>query len=183
MGEEPETPKAGAAAPLEDGLYLLKEARPRLSYRLFVRFLEEKRAGLLISRRHPSRLEKERALAPARHVWLSHTPGEDFHNPTALAALNRLIGGFLEADGPSVVLLDGLEYLMLHNDFPRTLLFLEYLNDLVVAHPAIVLLPVNPEALESKELALLERNLAVVEGGELRRDLERAEVLRLLDTY
>lgn len=182
MGEEPARSDVDSPARLEDGLYLLKEARPRLSYRLFVRFLKEARPGLLISRRHPSRLEED-TLTKARHVWLSHTPGEDFHNPTALSGLNRLIGRFLQDNGRSIVLIDGLEYLLLHNDFPRTLLFLEYLNDLVIQHPAIVLLPINPEALEPKELALLDRNLAILQGGELWRDLEREEVLRLLDSY
>ncbi|MFQ5985931.1 MAG: DUF835 domain-containing protein [Thermoplasmata archaeon] len=181
MGEEPRSQEAGSSSPLEEGLYLLKEARPGLSYRLFVRFLRENRAGLLISRRHPSRVKKEEALGPARHVWLSHTPGEGVHNPTALAGLNRLIDGFLKENGPSVVLLDGLEYLMLHNEFARTLLFVEYLNDLVEPYPTIVILPVNPEALDAKELALLERNLEVLSGGAVRRDLEREEWLRLLD--
>lgn len=183
MEEEPEPRETGSPPSLEEGLYLLKEARPGLSYRLFARLLREDRAGLLISRRHPSRVQREEALSPARHVWLSHSPGEGFHNPTALAGLNRLIDGFLRENRPSVVLLDGLEYLMLHNDFARTLLFVEYLNDLIGQYPAILLLPINPEALEAKEVALLERNLEVLNGGAIRRDLEREEWLRLLDTY
>lgn len=183
MGEEPRTPKAGSGLPMEEGLYLLEEARPGLSYRLFALLLQEDRAGLLISRRHPAQVKKEEALAPARHVWLSHTPGEGVHNPAALAGLNRLIDGFLNENGPSVVLLDGLEYLMLHNEFARTLLFVEYLHDLVAPHPAIVLLPINPQAMESKELALLERNLEVLQDGAVRRDLEREAWLRLLEDY
>jgi hypothetical protein len=188
MEEEPEPRDTGSAPPaqappLEEGLYLLKEARPGLSYRLFARLLREDRAGLLISRRHPSRVEREEALSPARHVWLSHSPGEGFHNPTALAGLNRLIDGFLKENGPSVILLDGIEYLILHNDFARTLLFVEYLNDLIGQYPAILLLPINPEALDVKEVALLERNMDVLNGGAVRRDLEREEWLRILDGY
>ncbi|MFQ6012818.1 MAG: DUF835 domain-containing protein [Thermoplasmata archaeon] len=183
MGEAQSTRGAGSHPPLEEGLYLLRETRPGLSYRLFALLLQENRTGLLISRRHPSRVKKDEALSPARHIWLSHTPGEAFLSPTALAGLNRLIDGFLKEDGPSVVLLDGLEYLMLHNEFARTLLFVEYLNDLVGQYPAIVLLPVNPEALDVKELALLERNLEVLNGADVRRDLEREEWLRLLEDY
>ncbi len=183
MGEEPRTPKARSGPRVEEGLYLLEEARPGLSYRLFALLLQEDRVGLLISRRHPAQVKKEEALAPARHVWLSHTPGEEVHNPAALAGLNRLIDGFLKENGPSVVLLDGLEYLMLHNEFARTLLFVEYLHDLVAPYPAIVLLPINPQAMESKELALLERNLEVLQDGAVRRDLEREAWLRLLEDY
>jgi len=48
---------------------------------------------------------------------------------------------------------------------------------------AILLLPVSPEALEEKELALLERNVKVIESPALKTDLEAREVSRLLDTY
>lgn len=182
MGEEPTLPEAESGSTMGEGLYLLEESRPGLSYRLFGRLLREDRAGLVISRRHPARVKEEGALA-TRYVWLSHTPGEGVHNPTALAGLNRLIDGFLSENGRSVVLLDGLEYLMLHNDFARTLLFVEYLHDLVDQRTAIVLVPINPEAMDSKERALLERNLQVLQAGTIRRDLEREEWLRLLDQY
>ncbi|MFQ5918997.1 MAG: DUF835 domain-containing protein, partial [Thermoplasmata archaeon] len=181
MEEEPDVPETESRSAME-GLYLLEEPRPGLSYRLFARLLQEDRAGLVISRRHPARVKEEGALA-ARYVWLSHTPGEGMHNPTALAGLNRLIDGFLQENGRSVVLLDGLEYLMLHNEFARTLLFVEYLYDLVDQRDAIVLVPINPEAMDPRERALLERNLRVLQGGAVRRDLEREEWLRLLDDY
>ncbi|MDX1534117.1 MAG: DUF835 domain-containing protein, partial [Thermoplasmata archaeon] len=125
MGEKPDSAEVAPPASMEGGLYLLEASRPDLGYRLFNRLLREGRAGLLISRRHPSRL-KEDVVGAARCIWLSHTPGEASHNPTALAGLNRLIDGFLKENGRSAVLLDGLEYLMLHNEFARTLLFVEY---------------------------------------------------------
>ncbi len=181
--EEPSMPKAASRPTMEEGLYLLEESRPGLSYRLFSRLLQEDRAGLVISRRHPARMKEDGALASARYVWLSHAPGEGMHNPTALAGLNRLIDGFLKENGPSVVLLDGLEYLMLHNEFARTLLFVEYLHDLVDQHPAIVLIAINPEAMDARERALLGRNLEVLQEGAVRRDLQREEWLRLLDDY
>lgn len=181
--KEPSMPEPESRPAMEEGVYLLEESRPGLSYRLFARLLQEDRAGLVISRRPPARLKEEGDLVSARHVWLSHSPGEGIHNPTALAGLNRLIDGFLKENGPSVVLLDGLEYLMLHNEFARTLLFVEYLQDLVGQHSAIVLVAIDPEAMDPRERALLERNLEVLQGAAVRRDLQREEWLRLLDEY
>lgn len=172
-----------AAAELADGCYLVRERQAELSLRLLVRLMDRGRPGLIISRRHPTKLRQRSELGEARLVWLSHTPGENFHNPTALSGLNRLIGTFVQEHEGAAVLLDGLEYLILNNDFLRTLQFVEHVYEFVMEHPAVVLIPVNPDALESKEQALLERNLEVLEGAALHRDLEREDLVRLIDRY
>ena len=62
-------------------------------------------------------------------------------------------------------------------------MFVEHVNEFVMQRRAIVLLPVSPDTLEEKELALFERNVKVLESPALRTDLEAREVSRLLDTY
>jgi hypothetical protein len=62
-------------------------------------------------------------------------------------------------------------------------MFVEHVNEFVMQRRAILLLPVSPDTLEEKELALLERNLKVLESPALRTDLEAREVSRLLDSY
>ncbi len=181
--EEERGPARRAPAELADNCYLVKEKKPSLSYRLFEYLLRDGRNGLLVTRRHPSKVKAEKDLKDVRVVWLSHTPGEDFHNPRALGGLNKLICDFIDNSDSAVVLLDGLEFLMLNNDFVQTLLFVEHVNEFVMQTGAIVLLPIDPEALEAKELALLERNLEVLAGEELRREMDRQEVLDLIDAY
>jgi hypothetical protein len=77
----------------------------------------------------------------------------------------------------------GLEYLIINNGFLQTLMFVEHVNEFVMQRRAMLLLPVSPDTLEEKELALLERNLRVLESPALRTDLEAREVSRLLDSY
>ncbi|HYM39913.1 MAG TPA: DUF835 domain-containing protein, partial [Thermoplasmata archaeon] len=68
------------------------------------------------------------------------------------------------SDGPrAVILLDGLEYLMINNDFPRILHFLEYVNEQVAMKRAVLILSVDDRAFEPKELALIERNTVTLE--------------------
>ncbi len=184
MGEEERrSPPRSPSFEWEDGCYLIKEERPQLSYRLFRFLLNDERQGLIISRRHPSKLRDEKGLENVRLVWLSHTPGEDYHNPSALGSLNKLICRFIQDNERAVVLLDGLEYLTLYNDFVQTLLFVEHVNEFVMQNPGVVLIPLNPSALGSKELALLGRNLESIDGAALTKQMEREEVLRLIDTY
>jgi len=185
MGTESESFRSGVPVELEKGVcYLIKEKKPELSFRLFDILLSQKVPGLCITRQYPERVRRERSLMEARILWLSHTPGEDFHNPTAIGTLAKVIQKFIEDNnGEGAVLLDGLEYLIINNGFLQTLMFVEHVNEFVMQRRAILLFPVSPETLEEKELALLERNVRVLESPSLKTDLEAREVSRLLDNY
>src|SRR3989449_10849036 len=146
--------------------------------------LGQKTPGLCITRQYPDRVRRERGLTETRIIWLSHTPGEDFHNPTAIGTLAKVIQKFIEDNnGECAVLLDGLEYLIINNGFLQTLMFVEHVNEFVMQRHAIVIIPVSPDTLEEKELALLERNIEVVESPVVKMDLETREVSNLLDRY
>jgi len=185
MGAEAETLRSGMPIEMEKGVcYLVKEKKPELSFRLFDILLGQRLPGLCITRQYRERVRRERGLADVRVIWLSHTPGEDFHNPTAIGTLAKVIQKFIEDNnGEGAVLLDGLEFLIINNGFLQTLMFVEHVNEFVMQRRAIILLPVSPDTLEEKELALLERNVKVLESPTLKTDLEAREVSRLLDTY
>lgn len=164
--------------------YLVEEKKPDLAYRLFKQLLAEGLPGIVITRQYPDRVRRERDLATTKILWLSHTPGEDYHNPTAIGTLAKTVSRFIEDQGgEAVILLDGLEYLIVNNGFLQTLMFVEHVNEFVMQRKAIVVIPVAPGALEEKELALLERNLEVIESPAVKLDLEMREVGNLLDHY
>jgi len=143
--------------------YLIEERASELSYRLLDLLRAQQLPVLCITRQYPERVRREWGLADVRIIWLSHTPGEDFQNPTAIGTLAKVISKFIEDNGgEGVVLLDGLEYLVLNNGFLQTLMFVEHVSEFVMQKKAILLLPLSPDTLEEKELALLERNLVVV---------------------
>ena len=143
--------------------YLIEERASELSYRLLDLLRAQQLPVLCITRQYPERVRREWGLADVRIIWLSHTPGEDFQNPTAIGTLAKVISKFIEDNGgEGVVLLDGLEYLVLNNGFLQTLMFVEHVNEFVMQKKAVLLMPVSPDTLEEKELALLERNLVVV---------------------
>ena len=185
MGADAEAARNGALFDLERGAcYLVKEKKPDLSYRLFDLFLHQRVPALCITRQYPERVRRERGLSDVRVIWLSHTPGEDFQNPAAIGTLAKGIEKFVEDNGgDGVVLLEGLEYLIINNGFLQTLMFVEHVNEFIMQRRAILLLPVSPDTLEEKELALLERNIEVLESPAVKTDLETREVSKLLDHY
>jgi archaellum biogenesis ATPase FlaH len=75
------------------------------------------------------------------------------------------IDHFLERSEGSVVLLDGVEYLISHNDFSSILTLLHDLNERVSLTNAVLLLPVDPHAIEAREFNLLKRDLRVLYPG------------------
>src|SRR5437867_11559771 len=141
MGVHPgETVSGGSedrTAELELGrgvCYLVEEKKPDLAYRLFKQLVPDPLTGIVITRLYPDRVKRERALpTDAKVLWLSHTPGEDNHNPTAIGTLAKTISRFIEDHGgEAVVLLDGLEYLIVNNGFLQTLMFVEHVNEFVM---------------------------------------------------
>ena len=104
MGAEAETLRSGMPIEMEKGVcYLVKEKKPELSFRLFDILLGQRLPGLCITRQYPERVRRERGLADVRVIWLSHTPGEDFHNPTAIGTLAKVIQKFIEDNNGGVL--------------------------------------------------------------------------------
>ena len=186
MGTEAESVRSAMPMDLEKGVcYLVKEKKPDLAYQLFKQLLGEGLPGTVISRQYPDRVRRDRGLASdVKVIWLSHTPGEDYHNPTAIGTLAKTISQFIEeAKGEAAILLDGLEYLIVNNGFLQTLMFVEHVNEFVMQRKAVVIIPASADALDEKELALLERNLEVLESPMVKMELEMREVGKLLDGY
>jgi hypothetical protein len=67
-----------------------------------------------------------------------------------------------------VVFLDGIEYLIVANGFSPVLRFLKDVQDWIILNKAVFLLPINPLALNPREMAILERTMEVLESPGLR---------------
>ena len=148
---------------LQDGrTYIVKERKPQRALERFTRLVSEGHRGLYITRQHPDHVSRSR-LESVRLIWLSTTLGANYMDPHNLSSLTALVKDYLAASPKVVVLLDGLEYLMINNDFARILRFVEVLNELVSLRGAILILSVDDRAFEEKELALLERSAELIE--------------------
>ncbi len=142
--------------------YVMKEQKPKKAYGYFWKKMEEGHKGLLITRQHPDHVDKKFGPADLKVLWLSTTLGKTYVDPHNLGSLTSIITRFIENDEKTVIMLDGIEYLLVNNDFTRLLKFIEYLNELVMDRKSILLISIDPRALDEKELALLERNAQVV---------------------
>lgn len=115
--------------------------------------------GLFITRTHPSQLKTGPIMDFVTKIWLSKTPEHGSVSPGNITKITHIISEFLKANANSVVMLDGLEYLINNNDFPRVLKFLELLHEVIVLNDGVLLVPVNPSTMSKTNFELLENEL------------------------
>lgn len=157
----------GERFPIERGfIYLVKEQRPNISFAMFNEAVKHGAKGMLVVREHPNRLKQVHEFDARKILWLTRRVGEDHIDPTELSLLTLHISKFVESTPKSVVLLEGLEYLITQNDFETVLRFVNHLHDFVLAHDCAVVIVIDPRVLATRELALLERSSRIVEPGE-----------------
>lgn len=142
--------------------YLLLETKSTESFKLFKGYISQDNKGLLITRLFPSRVRKQYNLANTPVLWLSRTQTKKAINPTNLGVLLEEARDFIANNHKTLILLDGLEYLIIENDFERVLKFINSLEDEIALHNSRLLVSVNPKVLDPERKALLEKTMKVL---------------------
>ena len=126
--------------------------------------IDRRLQGLCITKMHPEMVREEYSLRKGTIFWLSKTeaPGIKSIPSTNLGMLRDTMSDFIKGNERCVILLDGLEYLITENGFDVTLKFLHDVWELVATAKSRLMVPVNPAALDEKELGLLETNMELV---------------------
>lgn len=114
--------------------------------------------GLCITRRTPKVIMTKYGLERTPILWLSRLATEkNSIPPSPPDRVAHAVEQFISFGSNTVVMLDGIEYLIAHNDFPSILALLHDLNELVGIHEAILLIPMDPATFQEREFALIRR--------------------------
>ncbi len=145
------------------GSYLFKGNDIDKSFRTFKELVSENKNGLIITRAHPEEIQELYNLKNTKIYWLtkSNTDLPSFE-PSQIEKIRWIIKDFVSENKDSVVLLDGLEYLILQNNFENVLKFVELLKDDIALNDGVLLLPIDPATLDERQTALLERYMRVL---------------------
>lgn len=148
---------------LEKGAaYIIKEKKAEKGFSVFHDLVTHGVPGLCITRTAPEEIKKKYGLKNTPIVWLSRREGEKIIQPTRLPQLALLIQRFLMDAKDSVVILEGVEYLITHNNFNIILKLLQNIKDDVVSSSSRLLIPIDPNALDARSMALLERDFRMM---------------------
>lgn len=176
--------------PKPGNVYLVEERRPKVSFELFDQQLSAGYNGLIVTRDFPKKLLSEHGIGDCRMLWLTNLVGDGRINPTAIGILMSQVRNFVEGARSTVVVLDGLDYLITLNTYDRMLQFMHQLRDTVVTNDCILIVPLDPRTVGQRELALLERCMEPIiprSEGDVQEESVmssgEAGVLRLLDAH
>jgi CheY-like chemotaxis protein len=143
--------------------YLVRETKPKKSFEVFVDQVTHNIQGLCVTRQHPSTIRKEWGIDKTPIIWLSNQLGKVYINPTNIGILSDTIIRFVEKSGDSVVLIDGVEFLIVNNDFEKVLRMIHHVTEAVMENKSRLIVSVDPRTLSVRELALLERNMEIID--------------------
>jgi hypothetical protein len=146
--------------------YVFVGTTPDAAYATFNALQANGARGLCLTRHNPDVIRERHGLT-CPVIWLARAErfSDKYQNvhPEHILKIHTIVNAFLRIEGDSAILLDGLEYLVTHNDFMSVLKLVSLINERVALANARLLIPVNPSALEPKELGLLERECQRVE--------------------
>jgi archaellum biogenesis ATPase FlaH len=143
--------------------YLIEEERPVKCFEYFVDNLNVGLKGLALTRINPKRVREQFDIGDASVLWLTDKEGDSDNR--VMPVLERIIyriEDFLNSPGKSVLLIDGLDYLISNNNFDAVLRFLRRLIDEVSESEAIFITSVTPETIDEQGLKILEREMEIV---------------------
>ncbi|MHA1729910.1 MAG: DUF835 domain-containing protein [Promethearchaeota archaeon] len=157
--------KSQTYSTLEEGrTYLILERKPKIGYEALLDQLALKKPGLIVSRQHPDFIKDKYNLAKTPIIWLNKSVNDEkklYYQPN-LELLVHIIKNFIKetkkSDISSIILLDGLEYLVIYNEFKKSLQFLEVLNELIMLNKGILLVIIDKNSFDRKEFAFILRN-------------------------
>lgn len=145
---------------LEPGtVYVVSSEIPDRAFRIFAEEVGRGSKGLVLTRLYPEDVRRRYRLDSVTVLWLSRSFGENAVNPTNLEALAHEIERFVSGKEDSIVLLDGLDYLLIQTDRDQVVRFVQRLVKIGTAHKARLLLPLNPRAFGGTDLSLIFRDV------------------------
>lgn len=168
--EEEVVPKKKVRKPTDYTLkkgtsYLVAGEKPDLAFGIFSNAIKGGASGLCVTRTYPDEVSEEYDVGDAPILWLSRDSRRANISPTNLGAIILEAQRFLkkEEGKETIVMLDGIEYLIVQNDFSKVIKFVQTLKDTISIGRSKLLIPFNLAALEESRRALLTRDLELLE--------------------
>jgi hypothetical protein len=155
-----EIEQTGQKYSLEEGAkYIIKEKKADKSYEIFTDQLIHGRFGLCLTKFHPKKVRDTYGLERTPIVWVTFRESENTVSPRDTSAMESVVFDFLSQAQKPVILIDCLNEIRLANGIDKAVHWLRRIASICKDKDCILLLSVNPDLWEEKELALLERRI------------------------
>jgi archaellum biogenesis ATPase FlaH len=143
--------------------YFVNEKEPGTSVDFFKSLHALKLPSLFITRTPPDKAQDKWKLENSNIIWLCTTSGANYLRPV-LEKISHTIFEFVSQHEHSIVLLDGVEFIVNNNDFLKTLNLLDSIKETIAIKNSILILPISSSIFTEREMALLSKNSIEVSG-------------------
>lgn len=133
------------------------EKEPEKSFSRFIGLLSEGVPGLVISREYPAKIKGRYELHEIPIFWLSHSGVENAVDPDELWSLKCNVEGFTKQNRKTVVLLDGLDYLVIQIGVERTIAWLDMLKEVISRANSQLIISLDEDAFFPTEFKLFRK--------------------------
>jgi rubrerythrin len=140
--------------------YLVEEEKMNNSLSLFLELINKGYKGFALTRTNPRYLKERGDLKDTKMLWL--TDKETSSSDTIPPILERIIyefEDFVRSQEKTVLILDGIEYLVSSNSFDPVLRFIRRMIDDISESKSVLLVTIGPYTLKPQELKILEREM------------------------
>ncbi len=143
-------------------MYLLFNPSSERAFEIARDFVSSGHDIMCVSRYHPGLIGRMWGSSDFQSIWLSDRSCAGSMSAKQLTQIKQKIHSFLRSREKAVVILDGIEYLSLFNDFHKLLRFIEDINDMIMEGHAILLVPVDRRCFDQRSVARLRRFAEIV---------------------
>jgi len=142
--------------------FIVYEKKFDKSFEIFKDLVTHNISGLAVTRTLPDSIKQKYGLEKTPFIWLSKTGNPNTISPVYLNTLMNLITDFISKGKDTVVILEGLEYLVSQNNFDLVLKFIQALRDFLIIENSRLIIPLNRDTFTQKEMAQLEKELEIL---------------------
>jgi hypothetical protein len=158
--------KSPSTAHIPSGsIYLIPATNPDSYFELFVREIHAGRHGICITRTMPGALRKKHEIGDTPILWLSHHSSPESIDPFRLELIASTLQDQMKRSPNLIIWVDGIEYLVTQNGFMNVLKWIQRMRDQMAVHEASMVVALDPQAFDSKELTLLSRETRALPEG------------------
>jgi len=145
---------------LEGCSYLISNRNIKSSIDLFVNLILTGHKGLFVSRGTPSLIKSTvPRLNDIKIVLLSQEKIKEFHTISNLELLKNEIQEFIKKNDKSIVLIDGIHYLLTRFSFEKLISMIYEINDLISKYKSILFIRIDPTTIDEQRFAIFENEL------------------------
>ena len=144
--------------------YFVDEEAPKVSVNVFNDITQRGIPGLIITRTPSEKAKEQWGLNKCNIIWLCSRTGGGYLKP-ALEKIFHTIFEYIKENEYSVILLDGVEYIVNNNDFLKTLNLIDNLKEFVALNNSMLINSISSTIFSEKEFALLGKNSIEIQNN------------------